>query len=81
MNVATNNLTIASFAGNSGTLNVSGGTVNAVNAIYDGQGGTGSMTVSGSGVVTAADLQVGVNSGASGAYRADRRPVEPQQHG
>ena len=68
INVATNNVTIASFAGNAGTLNVSGGTVHAVNAIYDGEGGTGAMTVSGSGAVTVTSLFVGRNSGASGSY-------------
>jgi autotransporter-associated beta strand protein len=66
--VAANNLTLASFAGNSGTLNVSGGTVDAVNAVYDGESGTGAMTLSRSGVVTAGGLFIGLNGGASGVY-------------
>ena len=71
INVAANNLTIASFAGNRGTLSISGGTLHAVNAIYDGEGGTGAMTVSG-GVVSATSLFVGKASGGAGTYTQSR---------
>jgi autotransporter-associated beta strand protein len=68
LNIATNNLTLASFAGNSGTLNISGGTISAVNAIYVGEGGNGTMTVSGTGFVTATSMFIGKNSGGVGSY-------------
>ncbi len=68
LNVAANNLTIGSFGGNQGQVNVSGGTLNAVNAIYDGESGTGAMTLSRSGVITATSLYIGLNNGAIGTY-------------
>ncbi len=66
LNVATNNLTIAAFAGNQGQVNVSGGTVNAVNSIYVGESGSGTMSISGSGVAAAASVIVGINGGSGG---------------
>jgi autotransporter-associated beta strand protein/T5SS/PEP-CTERM-associated repeat protein len=66
LNVATNNLTIASFTGNQGQVNVTGGMVNSANSIYVGEGGNGTMTVSGSGVVTASNVDIGLNSGSGG---------------
>ncbi len=66
--VTGNSVAIASFAGNAGTLNVSGGTLRAVNVIYDGEGGNGTMNVTGSGLVAATKLWVGYNAGASGSY-------------
>ena len=65
INVASNDLTIASFAGDPGQVNISGGTVNAVNSIYVGESGSGAMTISGSGVATAASVIVGLNSGSA----------------
>ncbi len=71
LDVTGNSLTIASFAGNSGTLNVSGGAVHAVNVIFDGEGGAGTMYVTGSGLVTATKLWVGFAAGANGVYTQD----------
>ena len=65
LTIATNNLTIASFAGNAGAVNVSGGTLNAVNSVYVGESGSGAMTLTG-GLVTATSLIVGKNSGSGG---------------
>ena len=66
INVASNDLTIASFAGNQGQVNISGGTVDAVNPIYVGEGGTGAITVTVAGVATAASVIVGLNGGSAG---------------
>ena len=72
LNVATNNLTLASFAGNQGQATISGGTVHAVNSIYVGESGTGTMTITGTGlVISSSALYVGVNSGATGTLELD----------
>ena len=71
-NSGATNLTIASFAGNQGQVTVSGGTVNALNSIYVGESGIGTMTVSGSGVaISTAALFLGRNSGANGTLELD----------
>ncbi|HYE19523.1 MAG TPA: autotransporter-associated beta strand repeat-containing protein, partial [Tepidisphaeraceae bacterium] len=58
---------IGSFAGATGTVNVSGGTFNAANSsqVIVGEGGAGTLTVSGTGVVNVANAANGVRLGAN----------------
>jgi autotransporter-associated beta strand protein len=49
LDVTANNLAIASFGGNVGTVNLSGGTLTTTNAVFAGEAGTGTLTVSGTG--------------------------------
>lgn len=49
LDVTAANLAIASFAGNVGTVNLSGGTLTTTNAVFAGEAGTGTLTVSGTG--------------------------------
>jgi autotransporter-associated beta strand protein len=70
VNAATTNAAsfavLGSFTGSNGTLSVSGGTFNAGggNQILVGEGGTGTLNVSGTGLVTTTDATEGVRLGA-----------------
>ena len=69
VNVNGSNLTIASFGGNVGQATISGGTVTTVNNFFVGEGGTGTLTLSGTGKILAngaEGLRVGRNSGSLG---------------
>jgi autotransporter-associated beta strand protein len=72
INAATNNgfITLGSFGGANGTMNVTGGTANSTRQFYVGEGGTGTLNVSGSGTVNvngaAGGLSLGVNASGVG---------------
>ena len=61
---ATNQAVLSSFAGGTSFLNVSGGQFNAANNLYVGEGGNGTLNVSGTGLVTTGEssaVRLGVN--------------------
>jgi autotransporter-associated beta strand protein/T5SS/PEP-CTERM-associated repeat protein len=73
--------TIASQAAGVGTLNVSGGTFNSSGKqMLVGEGGTGTLTVSGSGVVNVTDatngLKVAANTGSNGTVNLDGGTIQ-----
>ncbi len=72
--------TIGSFGGSQGTVNVSGGTFNSPNQIYVGEGGTGTLNVSGSGSVIVGNategLRLAVNSGAVGTVNLNGGTIQ-----
>ena len=74
---------IGRFAGGNGALNVSGGTFNQASsgtALIIGESGTGTLTVSGSGVVNmATTLRLGQNSGASGTVNLNGGTIITKQ--
>ena len=74
LTVLTNNLTIGSFAGNQGQVTVTGGTVHTVNSIYDGEAGTGAITVSGSStVISGVSLFIGYSNNTGLAMASTRK--------
>lgn len=76
---------IGRYAGGMGQLNVSGGTFNASgtgNALIIGETGTGTLTVSGSGLVNVANvLRLGQDSGASGTVNLNGGTILTKQVG
>ncbi len=70
LNSSANNagfLVIGSFGGANGTLNASGGVVNAPTQLYIGEGGNGSLNISGTASITVGNgMQLGVNAGGAG---------------
>ena len=75
LNVTGNNLVISSFLGAIGQATISGGTVTVTNNAWVGEGGDGTLTVSGTGalVVNGAGqgLRIGRNAGGVGVVNLD----------
>ena len=65
-------LVVGSFGGATGTANVSGGTINAgTDGAYIGEGGNGTLNLSGSAILNTSALRVGLNDGAVGLLDID----------
>ncbi len=64
---ATNGLTLAAFAGTTGTVTVDGGTVTTGGNLAVGQSGTGELTVTNGGTVSSSHGIIGGNSGTQGS--------------
>ncbi len=59
-------IVIGSFGGSNGTMNVSAGTVQTPRQFYVAEGGTGTLNVTGTGLVLVGDLAQGLRLGANG---------------
>ena len=69
LNVTGHTLTLASFSGTVGEMNLSGGTVNLASDFFVGEGGTGTLNISGNATLNANGpngVRVGVNAGSTG---------------